>query len=209
MSGLKVRLGEIEVGLDIEPETGAADSGDIGPDLADLFEALGEAAKERNTAVAILIDEIQYLSSTELGAVIMAILCSSGNFPLCYWARAYQSCLGWLGNRSLMQRDCSHFPMLGRFPKKTQTGPLVNRPWPGACKLVKMRLGSGSIRSRDIATCLGTKLNSLGPVRMRLIKKGMIYSPAYGDMAFTVPLFDEFMKRAIPNFDCIDPSKLA
>jgi hypothetical protein len=44
---------------------------------------------------------------------------------------------------------------------------------------------------------------------MRLIKKGMIYSPAYGDMAFTVPLFDEFMKRAIPNFDCIGPSQLA
>ena len=66
-------MGEIEVGLDIEPETGAADSGDIGPDLANLFEALGEAAKERNTAVAILIDEIQYLSSTELGAVIMAM----------------------------------------------------------------------------------------------------------------------------------------
>ena len=73
LSGLKVRLGEIEVGLDIEPETGAADSGDIGPDLANLFEALGEAAKERNSAVAILIDEIQYLSSTELGAVIMAM----------------------------------------------------------------------------------------------------------------------------------------
>ena len=32
------------------------------------------------------------------------------------------------------------------------------------------------------------------------MKKGMIYSPAHGDMAFTVPLFDEFMKRAIPKF---------
>ena len=39
----------------------------------------------------------------------------------------------------------------------------------------------------------------LGPVRARLIKKGMIYSPAHGDMAFTVPLFDEFMIRAIPD----------
>jgi len=37
----------------------------------------------------------------------------------------------------------------------------------------------------------------------------MIYSPAYGDMAFTVTLFDEFMKRAIPTFDCIGPSQLA
>jgi hypothetical protein len=37
-------------------------------------------------------------------------------------------------------------------------------------------------------------------VRAKLIKKGMIYSPAHGDMAFTVPLFDEFMVRAIPKF---------
>ena len=61
-------------------------------------------------------------------------------------------------------------------------------------------LGSGAIRSGDIANCLGVKVNSIGPVRSKLIKKGMIYSPAYGDMAFTVPLFDQFMKRAIPNF---------
>ena len=36
-------------------------------------------------------------------------------------------------------------------------------------------------------------------VRAKLIKKGMIYSPAYGDLAFTVPLFDEFMIRAMPE----------
>jgi hypothetical protein len=28
----------------------------------------------------------------------------------------------------------------------------------------------------------------------------MIYSPAYGDLAFTVPLFDEFMIRAMPDW---------
>ena len=37
-------------------------------------------------------------------------------------------------------------------------------------------------------------------MRAKLIKKGMIYSPAHGDMAFTVPWFDEFMIRAIPQF---------
>ena len=38
-------------------------------------------------------------------------------------------------------------------------------------------------------------------VRSKLFKKGMIYSPADGDMAFTLPLFDEFMLRAIPQLD--------
>jgi hypothetical protein len=47
---------------------------------------------------------------------------------------------------------------------------------------------------------LGVKVTSLGPVRAKLIKKGMIYSPAHGDIAFTVPLFDQFMVRAIPEF---------
>jgi hypothetical protein len=73
MGGLKVKMGEVEVGLDIDPETGAADSGDIEIDLPNLFEALGDAAKEKKSAVAILIDEIQYLTQKELGAVIMAM----------------------------------------------------------------------------------------------------------------------------------------
>ena len=62
-------------------------------------------------------------------------------------------------------------------------------------------LGPGAHRTGDIATTLGVKVTSLGPVRAKLIKKGMIYSPAHGDMAFTVPLFDEFMIRAIPEFN--------
>jgi len=61
-------------------------------------------------------------------------------------------------------------------------------------------LGPSAQRTGDIADALGAKLKTIGPVRARLIKKGMIYSPAHGDMAFTVPLFDEFMLRAIPNF---------
>jgi len=61
-------------------------------------------------------------------------------------------------------------------------------------------LGPGAHRTGDIADVLGVKVTSLGPVRAKLIKKGMIYSPAHGDMAFTVPLFDEFMIRAIPEF---------
>jgi hypothetical protein len=61
-------------------------------------------------------------------------------------------------------------------------------------------LGPDAHRTGDIAATLRIKVTSLGPVRARLIKKGMVYSPAHGDMAFTVPLFDEFMIRAIPEF---------
>ena len=59
-------------------------------------------------------------------------------------------------------------------------------------------LGPGPHRSGDIAEELGRKVNSLGPARSALIAKGMVYSPDHGDTAFTVLLFDQFMKRMMP-----------
>ena len=60
-------------------------------------------------------------------------------------------------------------------------------------------LGPGPHRSGDIAEELGRSVSSLGPTRAGLIAKGMIWSPTHGDTAFTVPLFDEFMKRIMPG----------
>jgi AAA ATPase domain len=60
-------------------------------------------------------------------------------------------------------------------------------------------LGPGPHRSGDIAVKLQRPVSSLGPVRSSLIAKGMIWSPAHGDTAFTVPLFDEFMRRIMPG----------
>jgi hypothetical protein len=57
-------------------------------------------------------------------------------------------------------------------------------------------LGPGPHRSGAIADALGVKVESLAPRRAGLIGKGMLYSPSHGDTAFTVPLFDEFLKRA-------------
>ncbi len=58
-----------------------------------------------------------------------------------------------------------------------------------------VRTGHATPRSGDIADQLGIKPTSLGPLRSSLIRKGMIYSPAHGDNAFTVPLFADFLKR--------------
>lgn len=62
-------------------------------------------------------------------------------------------------------------------------------------------LGPGPHRSGDIAEQLGREVTSFGPTRSQLIVKGMIWSPSHGDTAFTVPLFDEFMKRIMPDED--------
>jgi hypothetical protein len=62
-------------------------------------------------------------------------------------------------------------------------------------------LGPGPHRSGDVAEKLDRKVTSLGPTRNQLIAKGMVWSPSHGDTAFTVPLFDEFMRRIMPGDD--------
>lgn len=273
LGGLKVKMGELEIGLDIDPETGAADSGDIEIDLPNVFEALGEAAKEKKSAVAILIDEIQYLSQKELGAVIMAMhRMQQRQLPVVLLGAGLPVLPGLAGESKSYAERLFAFPDVGALSEAdsnkavsepalaegvqltdaalaetyrlTKGYPYFIQEWgyqiwnlavaspiemdvvqsaaesvirrldqnffrvrfdrltPGEKNFLRAmaELGSGAIRSGDIANCLGVRVNSIGPVRSKLIKKGMIYSPAYGDMAFTVPLFDQFMKRAIPNF---------
>ncbi|MBT5060046.1 MAG: ATP-binding protein, partial [Gemmatimonadetes bacterium] len=60
-------------------------------------------------------------------------------------------------------------------------------------------LGPGPYRTGAVADLLGVKVTGMGPTRAQLIRKGMIYSPAHGEMSFTVPLFDEFMRRTVPD----------
>jgi hypothetical protein len=62
-------------------------------------------------------------------------------------------------------------------------------------------LGPDSHRSGDIAAAMHKRVGEVAPLRQSLINKGMIWSPAHGDTAFTVPLFDEFMKRIMPGDD--------
>lgn len=61
-------------------------------------------------------------------------------------------------------------------------------------------LGAGSHKSGSIADKLGLRVTSVGPTRSKLITKGMIYSHQHGDTAFTVPLFDAYMRRVMPDF---------
>ncbi len=57
------------------------------------------------------------------------------------------------------------------------------------------QLGTGPYRSSDVAEALGESSQSLGPRRAQIISKGMIYSPSHGDIAFTVPMFNDYLTR--------------
>lgn len=92
--------------------------------------------------------------------------------------------------QALAELDASFFRV--RFDRLTPTEKRYMR--------AMAELGGGPHRSGEIAERLSKKVTAVAPVRNSLIAKGMIYSPAHGDTAFTVPLFDGFMKRTMPHF---------
>ena len=271
IGGLKLTYADIELGLDVEPEQGSADSGDIELDLANLFVAVGEAAEERDTAIAIFVDEVQYFSGKELGALIMAMhRVQQRQLPIVLVGAGLPILPGLAGESKSYAERLFSFPEVGaltadetsmalREPthaagvvfendalvevfRLTKGYPYFLQEWGYQCwnqastttislKVVlaatqtvidrldqnffRVRfdrltpsekrflravaeLGPGAQRTGDIAEVLGVKVTSLGPVRAKMIRKGMVYSPAHGDIAFTVPLFDEFMRRAMP-----------
>jgi hypothetical protein len=73
VKALKVKYNDLEVGLDLEPEPGLADNGDLEQDLLVLLETVGAAAQKASTALVMFIDELQYVGEAELAALIMAL----------------------------------------------------------------------------------------------------------------------------------------
>lgn len=268
---LKVKYGDIEVGLDYEPVPGLADNGNLAEDLKTLFEMVGKAAAQADIGFVLFIDELQYVEESQLEALISALhLVSQQNLPITLVGAGLPQLAGKMGSAKSYAERLFDFPMIGaldrsaairalQIPIQTEGAdidPLVldrvvdmtkgypyflqewgKHMWDMAPsspitieilekaeplvfatldssffrvrldRLTPMEktylramseLGPGPHRSGDIAKKLGREVTSLGPVRTSLINKGMIYSPLHGDTAFTVPLFDEFMKRMMP-----------
>jgi hypothetical protein len=91
--------------------------------------------------------------------------------------------------RALADLDASFFRV--RFDRLTPSEKRYMR--------AMAELGPGPHRSGDVAEILKKKVTTVAPTRNALIAKGMIYSPSHGDTAFTVPRFDDFMKRIMPK----------
>lgn len=274
--GLKAKagLGDLELELAIDPETGTADSGDFEADLSELLQAVGEAAADRKCSIAICLDEVQYLHEREFGALIMALhRVAQRRLPLALIAAGLPQVRALAGRSKSYAERLFEYPEIGPLQPSDATEALripvrnlgvhftaealheiieVTRGYPyflqqwgyeawntsagpaieaadieRATKLAIRRLdqsffrvrfdrltpkekdylralaelGAAAQRSGAIAARLGVKIQSVAPVRDSLIRKGMIYSPVYGETAFTVPLFDEFMRRVMPVFD--------
>lgn len=269
---VKVRAGEAEITLGVDAERGRADSGDFESDLEDMLVALGEAARDAERPIALLVDEIQYLPRRELAALIRSLhAVAQEGLPLVLFGAGLPQLYSQTGDAKSYAERLFRFHEIDRLPRpdsdevvrspvqhegasvsddaleeiyrQTQGYPYFLQEWgyrawnlaPDALinidvaraatrlalqeldhQFFRVRsdrvtpverdymralaeLGAGRHRSAEVARRLGKTTNQLGPVRDNLIRKGMIYSPAHGDIAFTVPLFDEFMRRTIPG----------
>jgi len=269
---LKVKFQDIEVGFDFEPEPGLADNGDLEHDLQALLEVTGAAAKKGGTALAMFVDELQYVQEEELAALITALhRTAQRNLPVVLVGAGLPQLPGKMGRAKSYAERLFDFPQIGplsrdaarlainkpaadqsvgvnedaleRIIQETRGYPYFLQEWgkhawdaassspitrqdvetattsataaldesffrvrfdrltPLEKKYLRAmaELGPGPHRSGDISEQLGREVTSLGPIRSQLIVKGMIWSPSHGDTAFTVPLFDEFMKRIMPG----------
>lgn len=256
------------IALGVDPLTGLGDSGDLADDLTDLLVAAGEAARERDTGIVLAIDEVQYVSERELGALISAIHRTVQlNLPVVLVGAGLPQLPGLTGSAKSYAERLFRFPKIGpldadeardvlklpvleqgvKFTRQaldellkhsqgypyflqewgyeiwnvahsspigleevSRAAPLVRQKLDDNFFLVRMdrltpgeksyltamaALGPGPHRSGDIASGLGVKVESVAPRRSGLIRKGMVFSPAHGDTAFTVPMFDDFLRR--------------
>jgi hypothetical protein len=269
---MKVKYQDVEIALDHAPIRGVADSGDLEHDLADLLEALGNAAAERRTAAVLFLDELQYVAEDQLAALISALhQVSQNELPVSLVAAGLPQLVGRTGRAKSYAERLFEFVAIDRLSDtaardalckpaeregvtideaavrqvldQTKGYPYFLQEWGKHCwdiadrspiaeadaiaahavaraeldssffrvrfdrltprEKLYMRamaeLGPGPHRSGEIAEALGRRVETLAPTRNALIGKGMIYSPAHGDTAFTVPLFDGFMKRTMPS----------
>lgn len=271
---VKFKSGGFELTLDVDPELGSADSGDLETDLPVLITAVAEAAGARGRSVALLVDELQYFSETELSGLIMGMhRVSQLQLPMILLGAGLPQIAGIAGKSKSYAERLFEFAALGPLSEQdamtaieepitrenekihpdatraivdaSQGYPYFLQEWAYECwntadkspitlkdvqvatqkvihkldnSFFRVRLdrltpsekrylramaerGPGPHRSGDVAETLGVKVSSVAPTRSSLIRKGMVYSPSHGDTAFTVPMFDEFLKRQMPVFE--------
>ena len=273
-AALKVKYGDLELGIGAPVEPGVADSGNLELDLVALFETLGATASASDTALFVIVDELQYVAKAELAALCAAlhrttqrrlpILLAGAGLPQLRAqvadAKTYAERLFEFREVGPLDEpasgDAVAIPIraqeaeiapdaLARIVAQTQGYPYFLQEWgkhvwdiaerspiaagdvtrashevtaaldagffrarfdrltPAQKRYLRAmaELGPGPHRSGEIARMLVRKVTALAPTRAQLIAKGVVWSAARGDTAFTVPLFDRFMRRIMPAAD--------
>lgn len=273
ISGIRVKTDSgVEYGIDIDPESGSADSGDISIDMPNLLVAVAEAALEHNTCIAIFIDEIQFMNTREFEAIILAMhrmqqlqlpmVLVGGGLPILFSlageSKSYAERLfnfPYIGKLSkedsikavqdpiIREKECIDEDALEEIYRITEGYPYFIQEWgyqvwnKTKCSPITLQdvqeasqtalkrldenffkvrfarltpkektflrsmaeIGDADCKTSSVADLMHKKMSDITAIRSSLLKKGMIFSPAHGYVAYTVPLFGEFLKRIIPQ----------
>ena len=264
--------GRLTVGLDAGPVRGYADSGALDADLTDLLLSVGEAAREQGTGVVLLLDELHFLSRSQMEALIAAIHKTVQRaLPVTAAAAGLPQIHELVGRAKTYAERLFKFPEIGRladdeaervlrepaasldvvfsdealrqaldfsegYPYFLQefgeaawniasNGEITGHDAENARVVVEEKLDSGFFRVRldrstelqkaylramaelgpepqlagRVAELLNRTSQQCGPTRKQLIDKGLLYTTDHGYAAFTVPQFDQYLKRAVPE----------
>ena len=132
--------GSLTGGLDVEQAWGRADTGILNEDLADVFEAVGEAAKERDSGVVFLFDEIQFLHKAELEALIGAVHRTvQRRLPVTFAGAGLPQLPGLAGDAKSYAERLFKFPLIGELPEAAAREALV---LPARAEAVEYEVGA-------------------------------------------------------------------
>lgn len=264
--------GTLTGGIDVDAVQGFADQQDLQADLTDLLVAVGEAAKDAKKGLVLLFDEVQFLSKTQLEALISALHKTvQRGLPVTMVGAGLPQIAELAGDAKSYSERLFKFPRIGNlddsdaraalvepaqaekadysdealslaievtggYPYFLQElgyavwgvadGPTITREdvdlavptyqakldesffrvrLDRATEMERVylramaELGSEPQKAQDVAAVIGRKSTQMGPTRAKLINMGLLYTPEHGYAAFTVPHFDKFLLRAIPE----------
>lgn len=265
---IKITFGD--VGIELEPHPGEGDSGDMQYDLMALLSAVAEAAAERDKAIILMIDEVQYLKQEELEALVMSmhhmqqrqlpmamvgvglpILAKLAGEAKSYAERLFKyPTIGALSEEQTRQalvapldgegveiedgalevicKETGGYPFFiqewgSQLWNYVEAGPITLEDVERVRSVVMTSLDTnffmirmerltaaekrflmsmaevadklGECKISDVAARMGVVLQTIGPCRSSLIKKGMIYGSGHGLVSFTVPMFGDYLIR--------------
>lgn len=126
VNALKFKYEDIAVGLDYKPEAGLADNGDLEQDLQALLEASGEAALKAETALALFIDELQYVEEDELAALISALhRTAQRKLPVVLVGAGLPQLPGRMGRAKSYAERLFNFPDIGPLPREDAASAII------------------------------------------------------------------------------------
>jgi hypothetical protein len=270
--------GAWSAGLDVDAAEGFADHANLAMDLTDVFLAIGEAAKEQQRGVVLLLDEVQFLNKAQLEALIEALhKMVQRKLPITLVGAGLPQIAELAGDAKSYAERLFTFPQIGVLAPEDAKAALA-RPaeeeevtysaaalneavaitggypyfiqelgyavWTVAdgpevslqdirdavpayeakldASFFRVRLdrttelqraylramaelGPAAHKASDVADVMRRTSTNLGPTRAELINMGLLWTPQHGYAAFTVPHFDHFLRRAMPELQVPPP----